>query len=117
MDNLILLILLFIPKLGPVKIRKLMGELNNTSQREIIDYLIRENIIANRDDFYTAEKLAEKANMQHKKDNILTINFNDNKYPQSLKLLKSPPILLFYKGNIEQFSFDKNSNYRYNQTY
>lgn len=43
-----------------------------------------------------------------KKKNITVIGITNSRYPKQLKLIKSPPVLLFCKGNINLLSTNKN---------
>ena len=39
---------------------------------------------------------------------IKVVNFNDEKYPKSLKILEDAPFLIFYKGEIEKLNYGYN---------
>ncbi len=108
MDNLTILTLLFIPKLGPIRIKAIMTDKNIVSNNDIKDYLLTSGMIANISIYTNAEQLAKKAYEKHKRMDILTVGFNDIEYPKSLWLLGNPPILLFYKGNLNEFSMNMN---------
>ncbi|HOJ49658.1 MAG TPA: DNA-processing protein DprA [Spirochaetota bacterium] len=80
------LYLKFIKGLGPVKIKKLIED----SKIDTIDFNIKDIRIK-------VEKEIEKI----EKNNISTITLLDDNYPESLKNIADPPVVLYYIGKIE----------------
>jgi len=76
----------------PSKVKVFLKEIENSNYEFSLDSDLRE----------VGFQEIEKAN----KLNVLIIPFFDERFPQSLKLIKDPPLLLYVKGNFKGFSND-----------
>ena len=99
-----LLVLLSVPGLGPYRIRKLVGHfgtpqkvlksnMGNLCSVEGIDKKMAEQILSNRN-----SKFAERQLHLCKKYNVKVIDYWDELYPDLLKKIYDPPVLLFVRG-------------------
>lgn len=104
-----LLCLLSVPGLGPNRIARLIFHFENTSgvfqasQQDLmevkgIDRKIAESIVSHGDPSFAQTQID-----QAKQLNIRLISFWDSDYPESLKSIYDPPVLLYCKGNPDVF--------------
>jgi DNA processing protein len=102
-----LLFLLTIPQIGPVRIRKLFQVFE--SVEEIIKAPIQKLVALEGFDYKLAQQLktsgyqgeVEQQLSLIKKHKIQIITIWDKNYPDLLKRISDPPVVLFYKGIIE----------------
>ncbi len=76
---------------------------------EFIGYCKSNNLIKNlqdysNDDFQIAFDKAEKIFEKSDKENIKIVSVDENLFPESLRKIKDPPIILNYKGDIKQIN-------------
>jgi DNA processing protein len=108
--------------IGPVTIIKLIDELNDSNKTKLLDLVFNDtetisNLSSHKKiiEFYPNKELLNEA-INHANKEIKSLEIKGIKvvaitselYPKSLKLIKSPPTLLFCKGNIELFSQNRN---------
>jgi len=77
--------------------KKLLDQINNIDNLDRIynDLMIKNSLSI--DPKENIKKILDYCNNQ----NIKIISYFDKKYPQKLKYINSPPLILFYKGNID----------------
>ena len=101
--------------IGPVTIIKLIDELNDSNETKLLDLVFNDtetisNLSSHKKiiEFYPNKELLNEA-ISHANEEIESLATKGIKvvaitselYPKPLKLIKSPPTLLFCKGNIE----------------
>ncbi len=108
--------------IGPVSIIKLIGELNDSNKTKLLDLVFHDTGINSSLpsykkilEFYPNKDLLKEAidNANEEIESleirgIKVVAITSDLYPKQLKLIKSPPTLLFCKGNIELLSQNKN---------
>jgi len=108
--------------IGPVAIIKLIDELNDSNKTKLLDLVF--NDTGGKSNYSSYNKILEsypnkdslKNAIIHANDEIQSLEdrgirvipITSELYPKLLKLIKSPPTLLFCKGNIELLSQNRN---------
>lgn len=122
MNELLILTLLNIPKVSRKTVNSLLETINNMIEinggipiddREIIEVFQqgslnnRRIIIPKLDSIKLAKEKAESIILKSKAEKINSITILDNDFPNKVKNIDDPPVILFYKGNKECLLADK----------
>jgi len=96
-----------LPNIGNVKAIKILKSINwkpnKYSQTDFIDQLYKNNF-DRIDELTSLENTAKKRVDDLNNSGTSIINYFDKDYPQSLKMIKNPPLHLFIKGNLNIFT-------------
>lgn len=102
-----LLLLKFIPTIGDGTILKILEAYREHLEKVPLEYsLVKDLLTQKQRDAYKSsilhfQKYFNKLNEDLVRNNISLTNILDDCYPESLKKIYSPPVLLFYKGSLE----------------
>ena len=107
MKNITTLIqaLLLIKGIKRKTIYKIYNSLGNLEDTDKIIYLCKNiNKSINKNIFYDYIKKAEDKIYEASLKNINTLTFLDDEFPNRLRLINDPPVLIYSKGNIKTFN-------------
>lgn len=109
MNSLSVLILLQIPKFKRKQIERVLNNYTTlpTNSLKLHDFLNDLNnndydiLVPSYETINSVIENAQKIIKECKSSNILIMNYSENIFPQDLKIIPYPPLLLYYKGNIK----------------
>jgi len=94
------------PKIGPLRLRLLIkffgspAKVWNASKRELLKVNLSQKLV---DEFFVFKKNFDPNSyfVRLKKIGIKVITYEEKDYPENLKKIKDPPIVIYYKGELE----------------
>ncbi|NCI77289.1 DNA-processing protein DprA [Acinetobacter kanungonis] len=100
--------ILLLPQVGNVTALTIINKLtsSNYTDKELIDFI--QELIPNKlkkfdsEQYVKWQRTYEQIFKSNDQNNIKNIIYTDSNYPQALKMLKTPPLILNYKGNLEK---------------
>lgn len=105
--NEVIITLLKLPRIGKVTTRKIIDKIYNPSITlyDIVDYFNNnKRLDITYEDVDEANKHAKDVLNSCDLNGINIVNYCDDKFPKKLLMLKIPPVLLYYKGDLERLN-------------
>ncbi len=103
LEPLHILTLQSLPGIDKALIQRIVDYLQSTQWDSLEDLseVIGSAISLKKSEFQAALKQAEQTLEESQKANIQVIGINDVKFPQPLRIIKNPPLILYIKGDIQ----------------
>lgn len=100
LDALYILTLGFVPKLGKATLHRILGnlEFKPSNLKELCE-VVQPFIKLSEDQLEIALSRAEHTLSEHEKAGINIVGIDDPEYPQQLRTISNPPLVLYAKGN------------------
>ena len=94
------------PEFGPARLKRLLNHFRSSqrafesSEKELQLSGIEENLVSKFKDFRRKVNIEKEVN-RLKQEAINILEISDNEYPEILKEIHNPPVILYYKGSVE----------------